>query len=75
MVLMLRSKKASRYGAIRCLDFATTRCATACERLVDQNALGLLFALFMAKAKVRRTLDACMHLHIHSMMHACTLSM
>ncbi len=35
MYLMLASKKQSRYGALRLLDFAMTRCAPSCEKLVD----------------------------------------
>ncbi len=35
MWLMLEGKRQSRYGALKLLDFACTRYAAPCEKLVD----------------------------------------
>lgn len=53
MVLILKGRTAARTGALKCLDFATTGCPGACDRAVDQGALGSIFALFMGKLKVK----------------------
>lgn len=53
LLLVLRAKRAARTSALKCLDFATTGCAPACDRVVDQAGLKTLFALFMGKLKVR----------------------
>lgn len=52
MLLILKSKRAARTAALKCLDFATTGCPAACDRLVDQQGLKTLFAIFMGKLKV-----------------------
>jgi hypothetical protein len=52
LLLILRAKRAARRSALKCLDFATTRCPAACDRLVDQQGLKTLFAIFMGKLKV-----------------------
>eukprot|EP00955_Chlamydomonas_euryale_P051772 354954-Chlamydomonas_euryale.AAC.8 len=48
-----QSKKQSRYGALKLLDFATTRYAPPCEKLVDLGGLKHLFGIFMGKAKIK----------------------
>ena len=53
MLLVLKSKRAARTPALKCLDYATTRCPPACDRLVDQGGLKTLFAMFMGKLKAR----------------------
>eukprot|EP00775_Hariotina_reticulata_P010490 gene10490-10649_t len=55
MHLLLKSKKSSRYGAIKAIDFATTRCPPACDRLVEAGALAQLFAVFMGRSKVKNS--------------------
>ncbi len=50
---MLQSKKQSRYGAIKLLDFATTRFAPPCDKLVDLGGLKHLFGIFMGKARIK----------------------
>lgn len=52
MLLVLKSKRAARTAALKCLDFATTACPPAADRLVDQQGLKTLFAIFMGKLKV-----------------------
>ncbi|KAL4421715.1 hypothetical protein ABPG77_002331 [Micractinium sp. CCAP 211/92] len=54
LLLILKGKRAARTSALKCLDFATTRCAPACDRVVDQQGLKTLFAIFMGKLKVKR---------------------
>lgn len=53
LLLILKGKRAARTSALKCLDFATTRCAPACDRVVDQQGLKTLFAIFMGKLKAR----------------------
>ncbi|GLC46520.1 hypothetical protein PLESTM_001885000 [Pleodorina starrii] len=53
MQLMLQSRRQCRYGALKCLDYATTRFAAPAEKLVDLGGLKQLFGLFMGKAKVK----------------------
>ncbi|EFJ40460.1 hypothetical protein VOLCADRAFT_69464, partial [Volvox carteri f. nagariensis] len=53
MQLMLQSRRQGRYGALKCLDYATTRFAAPAEKLVDLGGLKQLFGLFMGKAKVK----------------------
>ncbi len=53
MWLMLQSKKQSRYGALKLLDFATTRYALPCDKLVDLGVLKHVFGVFMGKAKIK----------------------
>ena len=57
LLLILRGKRLARTSALKCLDFATTRCPPACDRVVDQAGLKTLFAIFMGKLKVRRCED------------------
>lgn len=52
LLLILKGKRAARTSALKCLDFATTRCPPACDRTVDQQGLKTLFAIFMGKLKV-----------------------
>lgn len=52
MQLILKEKRVARLGSLKVLDFATTRCAPACERWVDLTGLKQLFAIFMGKSKV-----------------------
>ncbi|EFN51521.1 hypothetical protein CHLNCDRAFT_27908, partial [Chlorella variabilis] len=54
MLLILKSKRATRTSALKCLDFATTRCPPACDRMVDQQGLKTLFAIFMGKLRVKK---------------------
>ncbi|WIA28620.1 hypothetical protein OEZ86_011157 [Tetradesmus obliquus] len=55
MHLLLKGKKSSRYGAIKAIDFATTRCPPACDRLVEAGALAQLFAIFMGRSKIKNS--------------------
>ena len=50
---MLQSKKQSRYGAVKLLDFATTRFSAPCDKLVDLGGLKHLFGIFMGKARIK----------------------
>ena len=52
LLLILKSKRRTRTSALKCLDFATTRCPPACDRVVDQQGLRTLFAIFLGKLKV-----------------------
>jgi beta-catenin-like protein 1 len=54
MVLILKGRTAARAGALKCLDFATTRCPPACDQIVDFGGLGTVFALFMGKLKSKK---------------------
>jgi beta-catenin-like protein 1 len=54
LLLILKGRRTTRGSALKCLDFACTRCAAACDRLVDQQGLKTLFAIFMGKLKVGR---------------------
>lgn len=51
MVLIVKGRTNARTAALKCLDFATTRCPAACDRAVDQGALRTVFGLFMGKIK------------------------
>jgi len=51
--IMLQSKKQSRYGAVKLLDFATTRFTAPCDKLVDLGGLKHLFGIFMGKARIK----------------------
>lgn len=53
MHIMMEKKKMSRLGAIKCLDFVTTRFAAPCEKLVDAGGLKHIFSVFMGKAKIK----------------------
>ena len=52
MLLILKQKRVARAGALKALDFATTRSPANCERCVDQFGLKTIFAIFMGKGKV-----------------------
>ena len=52
MLLILKQKRVARAGALKALDFATTRSPANCERFVDQFGLKTIFATFMGKGKV-----------------------
>jgi beta-catenin-like protein 1 len=54
MVLILKARTAAKAGALKCLDFATTRCPPACDQIVDFGGLGTVFALFMGKLKTKK---------------------
>ena len=54
MCIILKQKRLSRAGALKALDFSTTRQPAACERLVDMGGLKSLFAIFMGRGRVRR---------------------
>lgn len=58
MLLILKQKRLARTGALKALDFATTRCPANCERFVDQFGLKTIFAIFMGKAKVNLPLHS-----------------
>lgn len=52
MVLFLKGRTVARTAALKCLDFATTRCASAAAVCIDKGILALLFPIFMGKLKV-----------------------
>ncbi len=52
MVLFLKGRTVARTAALKCLDFATTRCAPAAAVCIDKGLLALLFPIFMGKLKV-----------------------
>lgn len=52
MLLILKQKRLARAGALKALDFATTRSPANCERFVEQYGLRTVFAMFMGKCKV-----------------------
>ena len=61
MLLILKQKRVARAGALKALDFATTRSPANCERFVDQFGLKTIFAIFMGKGKVGTSLgEQCM---------------
>jgi beta-catenin-like protein 1 len=39
MAIILKQKRLARQGALKALDFATTRYAPACERLINMAGL------------------------------------
>lgn len=57
MLLILKQKRLARAGALKALDFATTRTASNCERFVDQLGLKAIFGIFMGKSKVGNNLS------------------
>jgi beta-catenin-like protein 1 len=56
MCIILKQKRLSRAGALKALDFATTRQPAACERLVDMGGLKSLFGALLENAFVMNTL-------------------
>eukprot|EP00884_Botryococcus_braunii_P022430 jgi/Botrbrau1/8871/Bobra.50_2s0027.1 len=52
MILILKQKRFARFGSLRTLDYALTKCPAACERFVDTLGLKTLFAIFMGRTKV-----------------------
>ena len=53
MLLFLRGRTVSRTAALKCLDFATTRCGAAADVCVEKGLLGLLFAVFMGRSSFK----------------------
>lgn len=53
MAIILKQKRLSRVGALKALDFATTRFAPACERFVNMGGLKTLFAVFMGRSRLK----------------------
>jgi beta-catenin-like protein 1 len=51
MLLVIKSKRSSRTAAIKCVDYALTRCVPACERFVDALGLKTIFSVFMGKVR------------------------
>ncbi|GAQ81024.1 beta-catenin-like protein 1 [Klebsormidium nitens] len=49
MIIVIRQKRQAYASAFKTLDFALTRCPTACDRFVNVQGLKTLFAAFMAK--------------------------
>ncbi|GBG66651.1 hypothetical protein CBR_g66787 [Chara braunii] len=49
MILIMKNRKFAYFSAIKALDFALTRCTSACEVFVDVLGLKTLFAAFMGK--------------------------
>ena len=43
MLMMMKSKRSCRTSAIKCVDYALTRCPAACERFVDILGLKTAF--------------------------------
>lgn len=71
MQLILKEKRVARAGALRVVDFATTRNPPACERWVDLTGLKQLFAIFMGKSKVGSDVDLHRKASSPSMRSAC----
>ena len=61
MLLILKQRRLARGGALKALDFATTRSPANCERFVDQFGLKTIFAMFMGKCKVWHNLMRCLY--------------
>ena len=57
MLMMMKSKRSCRTSAIKCVDYALTRCPAACERFVDILGLKTAFSVFMGKGfeKLRKS--------------------
>lgn len=53
MCLILQSKRQSRYGALKLLDFCMTSYGQPCEEFVDRGGLKNLFGVFMGKARIK----------------------
>jgi beta-catenin-like protein 1 len=51
MLIVLKNKTSGRGGALKVLDYATTRYGPACCRIVTANGLKTVFAVFMGKLK------------------------
>jgi len=51
MLIVLKNKTSGRGGALKVLDYATTRYGPACYRIVTANGLKTVFAVFMGKLK------------------------
>lgn len=66
MWLMLANKRQSRYGALKLLDYATTRYSAPCEKLVDLGGLKHLFGAFMGKARIKGPTGGCCWEHLCS---------
>ena len=57
MLIMMKSRRSCRTSAIKCVDYALTRCPAACERFVDILGLKTTFSVFMGKGfdKLKKT--------------------
>ena len=57
MLMMMKSRRSCRTSAIKCVDYALTRCPAACERFVDILGLKTTFSVFMGKGfdKLKKT--------------------
>lgn len=53
MAIILKQKRLSRVGALKALDFASTRYGPACERLVNMGGLKTVFAVFMGRSRLK----------------------
>lgn len=51
MLIVLKNKTSGRGGALKVLDYVTTRYGPACRRIVTANGLKTVFAVFMGKLK------------------------
>ena len=57
MAIILKQKRLARQGALKALDFATTRFAPACERLI--NMAGLKVSLILGNVASNSPSVAC----------------
>jgi beta-catenin-like protein 1 len=53
MIIVIRQKRQAYASAFKTLDFALTRCPSACDRFVTVQGLKTLFAAFMGKVRRR----------------------
>lgn len=51
MIIVIRQKRQAYASAFKTLDFALTRCPSACDRFVTVQGLKTLFAAFMGKVR------------------------
>lgn len=52
MAIILKQKRLARQGALKALDFATTRYAPACERLINMAGLKVFTCSAMLQVAV-----------------------
>ena len=57
MLLILKARRVARAGALKALNFATTKSQANCDRFIEQQGLRTIFAMFMGKIKVSFTHD------------------
>ena len=55
MLLILKARRVARAGALKALNFATTKSQANCDRFIEQQGLRTIFAMFMGKIKVSFT--------------------